>query len=460
MITMMKKKLLSGIVASAFSMSLLTSIGTATASNQAFAVADYDASSINLTEEAIEQITIATTQPTETTATTTTAITVTISEQQAALDKLAEKENVLFGEFQRERAIIRGDLAPDSDRLTLDEVNEIIRTSDSYDEICEKLREVQPYADYYGGSGVSLVEYWFDDKGVQKIVMILEQEDIFYSQCAEDGTLKEYQVLYPVEKQVTLASYQNMMIGSFSIYNGLGSSLSTTPSEGEPIGTQTTEPTQTTTTTTTVSQPIDEQQAALDKLAEKERILFGEFQRERAVISGELSSDASRLTLDEVNKIIRTSDSYDEICEKLREVQPYADYYGGSGVSLVEYWFDDKGAQKIVLILEQEDIFYAQCTEDGFLNEYQALYSVEKQMNLENYKTKMIGSYMIYNDVDASGDINGDGKVSVSDVVMLQKWLLAVPDTNLVNWKAADFRKDNKLDVFDLTLMKEALIGN
>ena len=456
----MKKKLLSGIVASAFSMSLLTSIGTATASNQAFAVADYDASSINLTEEAIEQITIATTQPTETTATTTTAITVTISEQQAALDKLAEKENVLFGEFQRERAIIRGDLAPDSDRLTLDEVNEIIRTSDSYDEICEKLREVQPYADYYGGSGVSLVEYWFDDKGVQKIVMILEQEDIFYSQCAEDGTLKEYQVLYPVEKQVTLASYQNMMIGSFSIYNGLGSSLSTTPSEGEPIGTQTTEPTQTTTTTTTVSQPIDEQQAALDKLAEKERILFGEFQRERAVISGELSSDASRLTLDEVNKIIRTSDSYDEICEKLREVQPYADYYGGSGVSLVEYWFDDKGAQKIVLILEQEDIFYAQCTEDGFLNEYQALYSVEKQMNLENYKTKMIGSYMIYNDVDASGDINGDGKVSVSDVVMLQKWLLAVPDTNLVNWKAADFRKDNKLDVFDLTLMKEALIGN
>lgn len=432
---MMKKKLLSGIVASAFSMSLLTSIGTATASNQAFAVADYDASSITLT-----------------------------SEQQAALDKLDEKEKALFGEFQRERAIIRGDLAPDSDRLTLDEVNEIIRTSDSYDENCKKLREVQPYADYYGGSGVSFVEYWFDDKGVERIVMILEQEDIFYSQCAEDGTLKEYQALYPAEKQVTPESYQNMIIGSFMgscrIYNGLGSSLSTSPSEGEPIGTQTTAPIQTTTTTTTVSQPKDEQQAALDKLAEKEHILFGEFQRERAVISGELSSDASRLTLDEVNEIIRTSDSYDEICEKLRAVQPYADYFGGSGVSLVEYWFDDKGAQKIVLILEQEDIFYAQCTEDGFLNEYQALHPVEKQMNLKNDKTKMIGSYMIYNDVDASGDVNGDGTVSVSDVIMLQKWLLAVPDTNLVNWKAADFCKDNNLDVFDLTLMKRALIGN
>ena len=438
---MMKKKLLSSIVASAFSMSLLTSIGTATASNQAFEVADHDTS----TEEAIEQTTTVTTQPTETTETTTTAITVTISEQQAALDKLAEKENVLFGEFQRERAIIRGDLSPDSGRLTLDEVNEIIRTSDSYDEICEKLRKVQPYADYYGGSGVSLVEYWFDDKGVQKIVMILEQEDIFYSQCAEDGTLREYQVLYPVEKQVT---------------HGFGSSLSTTASEEEPIGTQTTELTQTTTTTTTVSQPIDEQHAALDKLAEKEHILFGEFQRERAVISGELSSDASRLTLDEVNEIIRTSDSYDEICEKLRKVQPYADYFGGSGVSLVEYWFDDKGAQKIVLILEQKDIFYAQCTEDGFLNEYQALFPVEKQMNLENYKTKIIGSYMIYNDVDASGDINSDGTVSVSDVVMLQKWLLAIPDTNLVNWKAADFCKDNKLDVFDLVLMIRTLIGN
>lgn len=56
------------------------------------------------------------------------------------------------------------------------------------------------------------------------------------------------------------------------------------------------------------------------------------------------------------------------------------------------------------------------------------------------------------------GDVNGDGSFGVSDVVLLQKWLLAVPDTNLGNWKAADFCKDNKLNAFDLCLMKRALI--
>ena len=58
------------------------------------------------------------------------------------------------------------------------------------------------------------------------------------------------------------------------------------------------------------------------------------------------------------------------------------------------------------------------------------------------------------------GDVNGDGALTVSDVVLLQKWLLAVPDTYLANWKAADFYVDDKLDVFDLCMMKRALISN
>ncbi|HRR75492.1 MAG TPA: dockerin type I repeat-containing protein [Ruminococcus sp.] len=56
------------------------------------------------------------------------------------------------------------------------------------------------------------------------------------------------------------------------------------------------------------------------------------------------------------------------------------------------------------------------------------------------------------------GDVNDDGVFSVSDVVLLQKWLLAVPDTHLENWRAANFCDDDRLDVFDLTLMKRAMI--
>ena len=55
------------------------------------------------------------------------------------------------------------------------------------------------------------------------------------------------------------------------------------------------------------------------------------------------------------------------------------------------------------------------------------------------------------------GDVNNDGEFNVADVVLLQKWLLAVPDTHLANWKAVDFCNDNVLNVFDLCLMKQEL---
>lgn len=57
------------------------------------------------------------------------------------------------------------------------------------------------------------------------------------------------------------------------------------------------------------------------------------------------------------------------------------------------------------------------------------------------------------------GDVNADGTFNVADVVMLQKWLLAIPDVTLADWKAADFCEDNRLDVFDLCLMKRKLLS-
>ena len=57
------------------------------------------------------------------------------------------------------------------------------------------------------------------------------------------------------------------------------------------------------------------------------------------------------------------------------------------------------------------------------------------------------------------GDVNMDGAFNVSEPVLLQKWLLAVPDAELKDWKAADFCEDNRLDVFDLCLMRKQLIA-
>lgn len=57
------------------------------------------------------------------------------------------------------------------------------------------------------------------------------------------------------------------------------------------------------------------------------------------------------------------------------------------------------------------------------------------------------------------GDVNGDGEFNIADAVTFQKWLLAVPDVELKNWKAADFCSDEKLDVFDFCLMKKEFLN-
>ena len=56
------------------------------------------------------------------------------------------------------------------------------------------------------------------------------------------------------------------------------------------------------------------------------------------------------------------------------------------------------------------------------------------------------------------GDCNLDGTVSVADVVMLQKWLLASSD-QLTCWRNADMNKDHTIDVFDLSLLKRMLLA-
>lgn len=56
------------------------------------------------------------------------------------------------------------------------------------------------------------------------------------------------------------------------------------------------------------------------------------------------------------------------------------------------------------------------------------------------------------------GDVNADGALTVADAVMLQKWLLAVPDAALVNPHAGDLSEDGRLDGFDLAVMKRMLV--
>lgn len=79
-------------------------------------------------------------------------------------------------------------------------------------------------------------------------------------------------------------------------------------------------------------------------------------------------------------------------------------------------------------------------------------YNAVGRLNSEKVSFKILSSVI--------GDCNNDGELSVADAVLLQKWLLAVPDTELANWQAADLCEDGRLDVFDLCLMKRMLVEN
>ncbi|MDE5772075.1 MAG: immune inhibitor A [Ruminococcus sp.] len=56
-----------------------------------------------------------------------------------------------------------------------------------------------------------------------------------------------------------------------------------------------------------------------------------------------------------------------------------------------------------------------------------------------------------------TGDVNDDGAFNIADAVTMQKWLLDVPDITLANWKAGDIYEDDRIDIFDLCLMKHML---
>ena len=58
-----------------------------------------------------------------------------------------------------------------------------------------------------------------------------------------------------------------------------------------------------------------------------------------------------------------------------------------------------------------------------------------------------------------AGDVNADGEFNISDVVLLQGWLLRRADCMLSDWKAGDICEDDKLNVYDICLMKRMLMS-
>ena len=57
------------------------------------------------------------------------------------------------------------------------------------------------------------------------------------------------------------------------------------------------------------------------------------------------------------------------------------------------------------------------------------------------------------------GDVNADGTADVRDAVLLQRWLLHHPNTELADWQAGDLDGDGGLTAADLTLLSQMLMS-
>jgi hypothetical protein len=329
-----------------------------------------------------------------------TKYTDSLTEQQKQLSELKAKGDRLFGEFPRKEKEILGEIEQDSARVAMEDVSDLLSSENDFQQVYHGMLAIAGYPDFIGGSGVTNIEFWLDETGMEKILLILEQEDIIYVKGTEQGNISNCELVYPAEEEFDYDLSDTILMSSYRVYNDVSEEEIVTMTTGT---SQTTESTHTTTVTTVESAEEGDltvqQEDDLKELAQKEKVLFGEFSRARAVIMKELSADAPYLTLDEVKNAISDSDSYQELCQKLSSMQTYPDFIGGSGVTLTEYWLDENGNKKILLILEQEEAYYVDCSEDGTVVNSELLYSEKQGSSSIVDEVLLVGSYKIYNDI-------------------------------------------------------------
>ena len=97
-----------------------------------------------------------------------------------------------------------------------------------------------------------------------------------------------------------------------------------------------------------------------------------------------------------------------------------------------------------------------------FDNTKAGTYEIKVELTDSNYKLNYrVVSNIVNFEVEVTdklvGDINSDGQISVSDVVLLQKYILKFETFTKEKYEIADINSDNKVNVIDLALLKEKL---
>ena len=105
----------------------------------------------------------------------------------------------------------------------------------------------------------------------------------------------------------------------------------------------------------------------------------GKFLWREKTITGEINSDSPKLDLITAKAIISENECFSDIIVEFEKIQKYPDFAGGSGIFRLEYWFDGKGNEKIVVIVEQKQIVFVSLNRQ----ESVMLYPIKSDENTE-----------------------------------------------------------------------------
>lgn len=124
---------------------------------------------------------------------------------------------------------------------------------------------------------------------------------------------------------------------------------------------------------------------------------------------------------------------------------------------LFEIWKDGSPDRTTVSANHSYDDYYCyRISVSDFNNEtgvYHAIVYATDKKNTNSYEIDILIPEKII-----EGDCNADGNLNVSDVVLLQKYL--VKNGTLTDWHAADMNSDGTVNVFDMVILKRRLLNS